>query len=168
LRCNKQQCCEILGWTKHTFDRNVRDGMPVEERPSGRGGDYIVCMGDVHRWLVKRALEQAGHKPGERAEVLDLNVERARLTKEQADKTEIENQLARKELLPAVDVSRTYETLFTVLRDRVMAVASVAPLLHDAAAGEGLPKVRALLRGELAAALDEVGSAELAEKQAAA
>ena len=32
MRADKQLCCEVYGWTKHTFDRNVRDGMPVAER----------------------------------------------------------------------------------------------------------------------------------------
>jgi hypothetical protein len=47
LSVSKKQCCDILGWTSSEFDRAVREGMPVAERPSGRGTDYVVFMGDV-------------------------------------------------------------------------------------------------------------------------
>jgi phage terminase Nu1 subunit (DNA packaging protein) len=160
LAVSRRQCCDILGWTPNTFDKAVREGMPVAERPSGRGTDYVVFMGDVIRWIVERELRAAGHEPSEVVK-LDLNAERARLAKEQADKTAIENATARGELLPVADVRRTYETLFTSLRDRVLAVRSTAPLLVDAAVGEGLPKVRALLTEALTQALDETGALEL-------
>jgi phage terminase Nu1 subunit (DNA packaging protein) len=64
LSVSKKQCCDILGWTSSEFDRAVREGMPVAERPSGRGTDYVVFMGDVIRWLVKQELQAAGHEDG--------------------------------------------------------------------------------------------------------
>jgi phage terminase Nu1 subunit (DNA packaging protein) len=166
LAVSRRQCCDILGWTQADFDKAVRDGMPVAERPSGRGTDWVVFMGDVIRWIVEQELRAAGHKPSEVVK-LDLNAERARLAKEQADKTHLENQLARKELLRAEDVAKADEVIFAALRDRVMAVRSVAPLLVDAAAGEGLPKVRALLHEALTDALEEIGALEIEEAAAA-
>jgi phage terminase Nu1 subunit (DNA packaging protein) len=124
LSLSKKQFCDIRGWTSSEFDRAVRDGMPVAERPSGRGTDWVVFMGDVVGWEIERALKAAGHEPGEKV-ALDLNAERARLAKEQADKTELENQLARKELLRAEDVAKADEIVFAGLRDRIMAVQSV-------------------------------------------
>jgi phage terminase Nu1 subunit (DNA packaging protein) len=124
LSVSKKQCCDILGWTSSEFDRAVREGMPVAERPSGRGTDYVVFMGDVIRWLVEQALRAAGQEPSEVVK-LDLNAERARLAKEQADKTELGNQLARKELLRAEDVAKADGIVFAGLRDRIVAVQSV-------------------------------------------
>jgi phage terminase Nu1 subunit (DNA packaging protein) len=138
--------------------------MPVAERPSGHGTDYVVFMGDVVRWSVKRELQAAGHEADD-AVVLDLNAERARLAKEQADKTELENRLARKELLPAAEVAKADEIVFAGLRDRVMAVQSVAPLLCDAALKDGERALRPTLREALASALEDIGSAELAEQR---
>jgi phage terminase Nu1 subunit (DNA packaging protein) len=159
LAVSRRQCCDILGWTPNTFDRAVGDGMPVAERPNGRGTDYVLFMGDVIGWLVEREVRAAGVEPVEK---LDLNAERARLAKEQADKTQLENKLARGELIRAEDVLKTGEIFYTGIRDRVTQVASVAPLLYDAAVGEeGLPKVRELLRQALVDALEEVGSAEV-------
>ena len=44
LAVSKKQCCDILGWTSSEVDRAVREGMPVAERPSGRGTDWVVFM----------------------------------------------------------------------------------------------------------------------------
>jgi phage terminase Nu1 subunit (DNA packaging protein) len=106
--------------------------MPVAERPSGRGTDYVVFMGDVVRWSVKRELQAAGHEADD-AVVLDLNAERARLAKEQADKTELENKLARGELVRAEDVLKGDEVIYAGLRDRIMAVQSVATVMAELA-----------------------------------
>jgi phage terminase Nu1 subunit (DNA packaging protein) len=157
LSVSKKQCCDIVGWTAYQFDNAVRAGMPVVEHPTSRQTDYIVFMGDVIRWLVEREVRALGLEPVKK---LDLNEERARLAKEQADKTELENKLARGELVRASDVLKTGEVFYTGIRDRVTQVASVAPLLYDAAVSEaGLPKVRELLRQALVDALEEVGSA---------
>jgi phage terminase Nu1 subunit (DNA packaging protein) len=166
LSLSKKQFCDIRGWTSSEFDKAVREGMPVAEHPNGRGTDYVVFMGDVIRWIVAQELKAAGHESGE-AVALDLNAERARLAKEQADKTELENRLARKELLPAAEVAKAEEIIFAALRDRIMAVESVAPLLHDAALKEGERGLRPVLRQALHDALKEVGSAELKEADAA-
>jgi phage terminase Nu1 subunit (DNA packaging protein) len=102
LAVSRKRCCDILGWTKHYFDKAVREGMPVAERPSSRGGDHVVFMGDVIRWLVEREVEAAGLEP---SDDLDLNAERARLAREQADGQAIKNAVARGELLPAEEVA---------------------------------------------------------------
>jgi phage terminase Nu1 subunit (DNA packaging protein) len=101
LAVTRKQCCDILGWTKHYFDKSVRDGMPVAERPAKQGQDYIVFMGDVIRWLVEREVRSAGVEP---IQALDLSAERARLAREQADGQAMKNQVARGELLPADEV----------------------------------------------------------------
>jgi phage terminase Nu1 subunit (DNA packaging protein) len=160
LPVSKKQCCDIVSWTAHQFDKAMRDGMKVAEHPTGRGTDYVVFMGDVIRWIVEQELKAAGHEPSEVVK-LDLNAERARLAKEQADKLDLENKLARGELLRAEDVLKADEIIFTALRDRVMQVQSVVPLLCDAALKDGERAVRPLLREALVGALEDVGSAEL-------
>jgi phage terminase Nu1 subunit (DNA packaging protein) len=122
LTVGRRQCVDVVGWTPNDFDKAVREGMPVAERPSGRGTDYVVFMGDVIRWIVEQELQEAGIEPSARK--LDLNEERARLAKEQADKTQLENKLARGELLRAEDVLKADEVVFSGLRDRVMQVQS--------------------------------------------
>jgi phage terminase Nu1 subunit (DNA packaging protein) len=62
LSVSKKQCCDILGWTSSEFDKAVRDGMPVAERPTSQDSDDVVFLGDVIRWLVKQELRAAGHE----------------------------------------------------------------------------------------------------------
>jgi phage terminase Nu1 subunit (DNA packaging protein) len=164
LAVSRRQCCDILAWTAYQFDNAVRAGLPVAEHPTVRGTDYVVFMGDVIRWIVEQELKDAGLEPVQK---LDLNAERARLAKEQADKLDLENKLARGELVRAEDVLKTDEVIFAGLRDRIMAVQSVTPLLHDAALKDGERAMRPILREALVSALENVGSAEL-EGQAAA
>jgi phage terminase Nu1 subunit (DNA packaging protein) len=165
LAVSRKQCCDILGWTAYQFDKNVRDGMPVAERPTSRQTDYVVFMGDVIRWIVEQELRAAGHEPDEHVK-LDLNAERARLAKAQADKTEMENAVARGELLPAAEVAKADEVVFTALRDRVMQVESVSAVVCDLAVAGKPGEARALLRSALRDALEDVGSAELVEAPA--
>jgi phage terminase Nu1 subunit (DNA packaging protein) len=88
LSLSKKQFCDIRGWTSSEFDKAVRGGMPIVDRPTGRGTDWVVFMGDTIEWEKEQALRAAGHGASE-AVKLDLNAERARLAKEQADKTEL-------------------------------------------------------------------------------
>jgi phage terminase Nu1 subunit (DNA packaging protein) len=162
LTVGRRQCVDVVGWTPNDFDKAVREGMPVAERPSGRGTDYVVFMGDVIRWIVEQELKAAGHDPSE-VKKLDLNEERARLAKEQADKLDLENKLARGELLRAEDVLKADEVVFAGLRDRIMAVQSVVPMLCDAALKDGERAMRPILREALTSALEDVGTAELVE-----
>jgi phage terminase Nu1 subunit (DNA packaging protein) len=164
LAVSRKQCCDILGWTVWQFDKSVSDGMPIADRPTSRGTDYVVFMGDVIRWLVEREMRAAGVEP---AKKLDLNVERARQAKAAADKLELENALARKDLLPSDEVSKTLEVSLAALRDRVMAITSVMPLIREriiagdeAGAGEKLRKA-------LTDALEDVGKVEFVEADAA-
>ncbi len=138
LAVSKKQCCDITGWTSSQFDKAVRDGMQVAERPNGRGTDWIVFMGDVIRWIVEQELKAAGHDPAQVVK-LDLNAERARLAKEQADKTRMENELARGELVRASDVAKADEITYTALRDRILGIVSIAPVLKDVALTGGVP-----------------------------
>jgi phage terminase Nu1 subunit (DNA packaging protein) len=127
LAVSRRQCCDILGWTPHTFDKSMGDGMPVAERPSGRGTDYVVFMGDVIRWIVEQEVKAAGFEPVAK---LDLNAERARLAREQADGQAMKNEVARGELMPAEDVVAGWQAAIGRSRALMLGMPiSVAPQL---------------------------------------
>jgi phage terminase Nu1 subunit (DNA packaging protein) len=151
------------GRSRREIDALLSAGLPHQVTGQGRGSEIQVDADQAMAWLVSRVLDGTGTEPGGSPELIR---ERTRLAKAQADKTELENATARKELLPAAEVARADEVIFAALRDRVLHVASVAPLLVDAAASDGLPKVRELLRQALVDALEEVGSAELVPAEA--
>src|SRR5918997_1115560 len=126
---NKARCCALLGWTRQQFDAYAREGMPVTEQPNDKGGEYKLFAGAAVAWLVHRATERAGGSV-----VLNLNDERARLAKLQADHQEMRNKQLAGELLPAVEVQALAEAEFIGLRDRLrMIPQAVADRVIDAA-----------------------------------
>lgn len=148
-RVNKQRFCAIMGWTRQIFDKHVREGMPLVSRPDDKGGEYLIDTAEAIRWLINRASGGSG-------EEIDFNVERARLTKEQADKTAMENQRLRRELLPADEVTYAVTSAFAAVKSRIRAIPpKLAPrLLSKANAAE--------IEATLAAVIDEALQ-ELAE-----
>ena len=108
---------------------------------------------------------QRVRSPGRSSAAIAYARERARLVKAQADKQEIENAVSRGELLRADEVRKTEEVIFIALRDRVMAVQSVATVMSDLAVAGKPGEARALLRQALRDALEEVGTAELVSLQ---
>jgi phage terminase Nu1 subunit (DNA packaging protein) len=61
-------------------------------------------------------------KAGNRESALDLNAERARLAKEQADQIALKNTLARGEALDAEAVAREWESIIADVRSAMLAV----------------------------------------------
>jgi hypothetical protein len=153
-------------WTMNGLSVELR----VDRRKLGEVLSAVPPDGQVQgtsAWRMSTAVAALSASMAEPKGDPDYNRERTRLAKAQADKTEMENAVARRELLPAEDVAAADEIIFAGLRDRVLQVASVAPLLHDAAVSEaGLPKVRELLRQALVDALEDVGTAELVPAEA--
>jgi phage terminase Nu1 subunit (DNA packaging protein) len=56
---NKGECCRQFKWTRHEFDRKVREGMPVVEAAANKGREWRVNIAAVSRWLREREAEAA-------------------------------------------------------------------------------------------------------------
>ena len=56
---NKGECCRRFGWTRHEFDRKVREGMPVVEAAANKGCEWRVNIAAVSRWLRMKEKEAA-------------------------------------------------------------------------------------------------------------
>ena len=89
--------------------------------------------------------------PATSAEYLHQKVRQIRA---EADKLQISNARRRGELVPVDEVQRRHEEILLMLRDRVLRVESVVPLLYAAARGGGMEAMRPILREELQDALD--------------
>jgi hypothetical protein len=89
--------------------------------------------------------------PATSAEYLHQKVRQIRA---EADKLQISNARRRGELVPVDEVQRRHEEILLMLRDRVLRVESVVPLLYAAARGGGIRAMRPILREELRDALD--------------
>ena len=152
----RDRCAAIFGIAKTTLDAWVRKGCPVYQNAPRKGVPAQYDTAAVAEWQVNRALVETDNTDPV------LEKERARLAKEQADKIAMENATARRELLPAADVRRADEAIFTALRDRLMSIpTSIAQeCLSEGAAG-GVAAVSETIRQALEAALEQIGSAEI-------
>jgi phage terminase Nu1 subunit (DNA packaging protein) len=56
---NKGECCRHFRWTRHEFDRKVREGMPVVEAAANKGREWRVSLAAVSRWLRMKEKEAA-------------------------------------------------------------------------------------------------------------
>jgi phage terminase Nu1 subunit (DNA packaging protein) len=138
MKASRAQTCSIFGLTKYQFDHFVAEGFPATKKGEGRGTDWVVNTAEAHRWLVERAVREAGEPAGrggpranDAAEVLSFEDERTRLTKEQADKLERERLLDERRLVPADGVRRLIERLVGGANARLGSIPSkLAPVLR--------------------------------------
>jgi phage terminase Nu1 subunit (DNA packaging protein) len=145
---DKQRCCATLGMTRQGFDQCVARGMPVVERPDGQKRGYKVHLGEVVTWLVEQARDGA--------KVLDLDAERARLAKEQADAQELRNAVARGELIPADQVIEGWRNAIGRARSLLLALPPAAAEELALVADGGPAALRERLADMVHAALAEL------------
>src|SRR3954454_23621439 len=150
MQANRQQWCGIAGWTSRDFDRHIALGFPAQKKSVSRGQDWSVDTVAGVAWIVAHELAEAGLVASGSAP-LDLDAERARLAKEQADKTAMENDRLRGKLVDAEAVKRLIERLVGAANARLGALPSkLAPVVR--------PDDPATARRHLELAVEEVRS----------
>ena len=112
---------KIFGKTERTIFRWKDEGMPRVD------GKYDTAA--VHEWLVQRAMDSRLSETAD-GKILDLNAERARHSKEQADKLEMENAVRRGLLMDANHTAGLWSKIAVAAKTRLLAIPSkAAPLL---------------------------------------
>src|SRR3990172_2903447 len=118
--------------------------------PRAEKGRYelVPAVRGYIRYLRDRAVGKDG------VVIPDIASERARLTREQADRVAMENAKARGELLPAVLVGRAWEKAITSFRARMLVLPRKAvPRLRGASGDAAKEKI---LSGMVREALNEL------------
>lgn len=158
----------ITGLSRHLVLKLVEQGMPVQQNPKNRQDDYLFNLADCLRWHVDRGKGSASAVVDEDGQALDFNVERARLTKEQADKTAFENAENRKRLVDRHRLEAGLAAQDLALKDRLMTVPmAAAPEAVDAAREGGLSAAADVIAKHISSALSDVASAEVVARVAA-
>lgn len=117
MKANHAQLSDIFGLTSQSFSKYLRLGMPVE-RKGERGQANLYETAAVYRWLIQYELQKrVGEATGD---VIDLDRERARLTRAQADNEEIKKRTAERELLPRDECVRAWSALVAAARARIL------------------------------------------------
>lgn len=122
---SQTKIAQQLGINYSTFKGLITRGI-VEERPTGQYS-YEECSKQYLDHLRKVA---ANHMT---ADGLDLQAERARLAKEQADQKEMENAVERGDLVYINDIVKQFEDQLQKAKVKVLAVPTkVAAEVHAA------------------------------------
>ncbi len=145
---NKAKLAQILGISERSLsDWQKEDGFPIHQLPRRRGESQLYETSEVIRWWIAR---ESGD---------DLNAEKTRLTREQADKTALENARLRAELVPVVLVERSWGKMIGAFRARVLGLPSkLATLLANETEHSGFLRV---LRNGVHECLTELSRYEL-------
>jgi phage terminase Nu1 subunit (DNA packaging protein) len=132
--------------------------MPHATAGTGRGSTVRIDTHKALAWLAARALERVSVE----GKPLDLNAERARLAKEQADHAALKNAVLRGELLDANEVVAGWQDAVGRARSLLLglppACADEVTLLARAG---GSAKVRDFLADRIHDALTELANTKL-------
>jgi phage terminase Nu1 subunit (DNA packaging protein) len=156
---NRQQACGVFGLTRAEFDKAVKAGLPARKKSASRGEDWIVDAAAAHKWLVAQALAAAGLVAAGAAP-LDLEQQKARHSKAQADRLELEIRRLRGELAPVAEIKAALSAQDVAVRDRLMAVPHACAARVVEAAPKGEVAVARAIDAEIRAALTALSSAE--------
>lgn len=150
MRQTASQLAKYLGLSKPTVASWVKEGLKCERVSPHPGAKVYIESTDVYDFLMKRAREGSGPRPGS---------ERDRLAREQADRVALENAERRREVILASQVEEVFGAAVTLLAGEQDGIAG---RIAKSIAGEtdaGVVRVRILdeLRRARAAYADELG-----------
>lgn len=156
---NRSNFCAVAGITPKIFENWIALGIPVVSRPKDKGGEWIISPSQVFQWLFAKASSAPAPTSGSD---LNLESERARLAKEQADGHELKNAALRAELLPESEVVAGWQAATGRARSLLIGIATSAPMtLLMLAQGHEPQDAERLIREDLTCRID----AALAELQ---
>ena len=125
--------------------RLIRDVEPV--RKKGRSKYYLIS-------------QVAGKLLGVDNEDLDLTTERARLTKAQADKTELQLEIDKSEVLTIIDVERNWTNITQAIRAKLL---SMPTTMAVELANLSRPEIKHILEKHIFNILDELSEGKINE-----
>ena len=135
---NQSEIAEAFGVTTRAIQKWHSEGMPLEGM-EGKENQYDLtkCV----EWYVKKRVGN------------DLQYEKTRLTKAQANKTELEGKLLERELLRADNVKNVWVSQIIAFRSRVLAMPT--KLAPDILQAPSLTEAKGIIADALEEALKE-------------
>ena len=149
-----QQAAELLSVTTRRLYQIAKEADPPPKDSSG-----IYPAREFGQWLRDRHVVSLGIQ--DNGEVLDLNAERARLAKEQDDKTAMDNARLRGELVPVAAARELLEKILSTFKTRILSIpAKLAPLMVGL---KSITEARDLVYDHLVGALNELSRLNVSE-----
>lgn len=152
---NKTQLAEILGKSVQTLTTWQKNGMPIfADGSNGQANQYDTAA--VIDWLVSREISKLSIDSEGR--VHDYEMERARLTHHQANKTALEEAVLQGSLIPADKVERVQGDMVSAFRAKMLSLPTKAA--HSLVALETLSEAQDAIKPFIYEALKELADYE--------
>jgi len=145
---DRKQMADIFGVTTRTIDTWQKEGLPVVAVP-GR-----PCSFDTVRAIEWRLARVGASADGE----IDQAHEKARLTRAQADRAELEAAELKGTLIQAEQVAQTWGNVLANVKTRIRSIPT--KLAHKLANVRKISEAEELLRDSLDQALEELSAYE--------
>jgi phage terminase Nu1 subunit (DNA packaging protein) len=175
-RLNRSQLCSVAGISLGTFDGWVSIGLPGAKPPQGRGQDWEISLPALLNGLFQRLKELSAESDDsplarKRRQALELDAERARLTKLQADGQELKNRALEGSLIPAAEVELGWQQAIGRARSLLLGIpiaqaTTLVMLARSREAPDAERAVRQALVSTIDAALAELADTKLDETEA--
>mgnify|MGYP003610607249 CR=1 FL=1 len=108
--CNKKQAAQFFKVSVQALDGWFLRGCPVHKRHETDRIE-LLNLSDMAEWKIKQSSESD-----------ELGIEKTRLTKAQADKTELEVEVMRGTLAPVALVEKVWSGLCAVAKNKMLAI----------------------------------------------
>jgi len=138
---------KLFNLSERRIQQLARDGIIPKPERNGRY-DLIGCVQGYIKYLQERATGRGEIEPQ------DTYIERARLLKAQADKTELEVKAMKGELIDADEVDTLWSGLVATFRSRLLALP--ARCAHLVMSLKTYPEIESALRAQVFEALSEL------------
>lgn len=116
LLFTRRQVAAFFGVHPMTITKWQDQGMPIAQH-GGKGIESKYRLADVIKWRIDSELQRLGMHRGE---ALNLEVESARLKRAQAEKTELDVNARRGELLEVEDVEREWSKIIAASKAKLL------------------------------------------------
>lgn len=149
---------KLFNLTERRIQQLARDGIIPKPEKSGRY-DLIGCVQGYVKYLQDRASGRTEIEPQ------DTYIERARLLKAQADKTELEVKAMNGELIAADEIESLWSGLVASFRARLLALP--VRCAHKVMSLKTYQEIESVLRAHVFEALSELSRYDPAESEPA-
>ena len=150
---NKTELAEILGKTPQTLTTWQGNGMPFK-LAGKRGTSNEYDTAEVIQWMIRRDIEKLSVNTD--GNVYDLEAERSRLTHHQANKTALEEQVLRGDLIPVEKVIAVWSGQLSNMKAKLLSMPSKASPFISPISNIG--EIRDYLTNEIYEVLDELAN----------
>lgn len=156
---------QLTSWSRDRIRKLVADGMPVHQTPRTRGEEWLFNTADVFDWAMRRTDPRLMANGG--GEAVNFDIERARLTREQADKLARERLAEERSTVRTKPIVDALAAQDQAIKDRLLMVPITGSAEALAAgARAGAPGIAEVYERHINRALADLGSAELVTRAA--